>query len=124
MFGGFGIFDGSGAEEHFAVKSLPHSHDGAAFEVTCSTCGRTQNVIIEWQQIAHAAHSPHLPPGQQLPRDPVTGLAWQYDPVQKRMWPQVGCIQCRALVGPSITPDEAARILNEGITAGFVQARR
>jgi hypothetical protein len=115
-----GIFEGTGATEVFEVKSLPHSPEGASFEVMCHQCGRAQKITLEWNQIAAAAMSPQT---QRLPVDPVTRLPWQYDPQERRMWPQIGCIQCRTLVGPSISPDEAARILREGQMAGLVRVQ-
>lgn len=121
MFGTFGIFDGTGATELFEVKSLPHSHEGASFEVTCDKCGRSQNITLEWAQIKDAAQSPQT---QRLPVDPTTRLPWIYDQRERRMWPQIGCLQCRNQVGPSITPEEAARILREGVSAGFIILRQ
>ena len=116
---GYGIFEGSGVEEHYKVKQHPHTTEGANFEVTCDNCGRANVVTLEWQQIADAAAAPQT---QRLPVDRVTGLAWQFH--GGRMWPQVGCVQCRHLIGPSLTPDEAGRLLREAQLAGLVQTQR
>lgn len=115
---GFGIFAGGGVEDHYKVKQHPHTREGANFEVTCDNCGRVNVVTLEWQQIADAALAPAT---QRLPVDRVTGLSWQI--ASGRMWPQIGCVQCRGLIGPSLTPDEANRMLREAQLAGLVQTR-
>lgn len=123
MFGSandFGIFSGSGVEEHFVVQQEPLSPEGATFRLNCPNCGNAQLVTIEWQQIADAAQAAHT---QRLPIDPVTRLSWLYDGQSRRMYPQVGCVVCRHLVGPSITPDEASRLLVSGEQSGFVRRR-
>ncbi len=117
---GFGIFDGAGVEEHYEVKSHPPTSEGATFEVTCDRCGNRQMITIEWQQIADAAR---VQQSGKLPVDPVTRMSWIYDAASRRMYPQIGCPNCRGLVGPSITPDEAARLLREAMMAGVVQSR-
>jgi hypothetical protein len=115
---GFGIFAGAGVEEHYKVKQHPHTVEGANFEVTCDNCGRVNVVTLEWQQIADAAAAPHT---QRLPRDPVTQLDWKIS--GGRMFPQIGCVQCRHLIGPSLTPDEANRLFREAQLAGLVRTR-
>ena len=118
--GGFGIFNGEGAEEQFEVKQLPSDLFGVHFRVNCDRCGNTQVNSIEWQQIADAAKVPQTSPPK-FPRDPVTGHEWAYDGASRRMWPQIGCTRCRHILGPSITPGEAARMLGDGISSGLVR---
>lgn len=117
--GGFGIFDGEGAEEQFDVKSLPPDQFGVHFRINCDRCGNTQINSIEWQQIADAAQVPQT---GKFPFDPTTRLTWQYDGASRRMWPQIGCTRCHHILGPTITPDEAARLLREGINSGLVRS--
>lgn len=121
MFGNYGIFDGSGAEQHYEVKQLPLRHEGVPFEVNCDHCGRTQEILLEWSQISQAAAAPQT---QQPPRDPVTNLPWMYDAQTKRMYPQIGCVQCRNQVGPSVSPDEAVKLLQQGVSSGLIRPRQ
>lgn len=119
---GFGIFEGSlGAQQHYQVKTLPLTREGVPFELNCDTCGRPQQITLEWTQLADAARAPQT---GNLPTDPATRMEWGYDKRTMRMFPRFGCAGCRREIAFSITPDEAARLLREGQMAGLVVLQR
>lgn len=103
---GFGSLHGEGIQQHGDVK-VEASPQGRNLHIFCDNCGVPNVVQVDWREIAWLAAG--VPPA-----------GWRYDPNTQRLIPHLGCPSCRFMQTPSVTPDEAARWLNAGVSAGSI----
>jgi hypothetical protein len=103
---GYGGLGGAAVEDHNRVRARP-TREGVKLQLACDNCGAPNIMTIEWPE-AIVISAGALPPG------------WKYD--QGYIRPEVGCAQCRRLVSPGVTPDEAKRWVTAGINAKFIDA--
>jgi hypothetical protein len=101
---GFGGLGGAAIENHHRANARPTA-EGVKVKLDCGTCGAPNVMTIEWPEAIIIAHGA-------IPKD------WVYEKGYIR--PEVGCAQCRRLVSPGITPDEAARWVKAAQNARFV----
>jgi len=105
---GFGALGGSAVENHHRVKAKP-TQEGVQVKIDCDSCGAPNVMTILWPE-AIVISVGAIPPN------------WRFDRGYIR--PQVGCGQCRRLVSPGVTPDEAERWVRAAISAKFVPAQK
>jgi hypothetical protein len=118
---GFGIFAGTNALEDLYECALHEmSPMGVTYRVRCDQCGNQQDITIGWQQIVDVAHIQRT---NRLPVDPETRQPWILD--KGRLYPNIGCIisSCRRPIHIAFTPDEAARVIQQGMSGGYIQSR-
>jgi len=118
----FGLFQGSGAlDEIYECPVSAMTQYGVTYRVRCDQCGNQQDITIGWQQIADVAHAPQT---NRLPVDPETRQPWAM--ANGRLHPNIGCINgsCRKPIYIAFTPDESARLVQQGISGGFIRPSR
>lgn len=105
---GFGGLGGAAVENHHKARAKP-ARDGVKIQLSCDNCGAPNVLTAEWPEvifISAGAIPPH----------------WEYERGYIR--PKIGCAQCRRLVSPGMTPDEAKRYVIAGINAKFVNPQQ
>lgn len=102
--GGFGALDGLGAANHYSVQPKMTA-EGMTFQIVCDNCGQKNALTVEWVELVVAGFS-RMPPN------------WKYK--DGRMYPDVGCGNCRYLTTVDMTPDEAGKYVKQGAMAGYV----
>jgi hypothetical protein len=105
---GYGGLSGAGAESHDKATARPTA-EGVKISLSCDNCGSPNILTIEWPEVI-VISTGHLPHG------------WRVD--QGYVRPEVGCANCRRLVTPGVTPDEAQRWVRAGISAQFVNPQQ
>ena len=105
---GYGGLGGAGAEGHDRATAKPTA-EGVKVALNCDNCGSPNILTIEWPE-AIIISAGRLPPN------------WKVD--QGYIRPEVGCANCRRLVTPGVTPDEAQRWVKAGINARFVDPKQ
>lgn len=123
MFGKMsdGIFESSGAMEEINECQLVEMNAyGVSYQLRCEICGNNQRISIAWPQIIQVAQMPRT---RAFPVDPETRQPWVLE--GGRLYPNIGCIgvSCRKPIKLTFTPDEAARLVQQGVSAGFIQSR-
>jgi hypothetical protein len=101
---GFGGLGGSAVENHHKAKAKP-TRDGVKIALDCGTCGSPNIMTVDWQEAVVISQGA-IPPN------------WVYE--QGYIRPEVGCAQCRRLVSPGVTPDEAKRWVTAAVNARFI----
>ena len=105
---GYGGLGGAGADNHEKATARPTAQ-GVVIALNCDNCGSPNRLTIEWPE-AIVISTGNLPQG------------WKID--QGYIRPDVGCANCRRLVTPGVTPDEAQRWVKAGISARFVNPQQ
>lgn len=105
---GCGGLSGAAAENHSRAKAKTTA-DGVKISFDCDNCGAPNVLTIDWPE-AIIISTGRLPRG------------WKLE--QGYIRPEIGCAQCRRLVTPGVTPDEAKRWVTAGINARFVNAQQ
>lgn len=105
---GFGGLGGAAIENLHKTTARP-TKDGVKVKLDCSSCGAPNVMTIEWPE-AIVISVGAIPPG------------WKYDSGYIR--PEIGCAQCRRLLSPGVTPDEATRWVKAAVNARFVDPQQ
>jgi hypothetical protein len=103
---GYGVLGGLGAEAQHKV-TMARTEDGSGMSATlpCAVCGQPCKIDIGWQEFVYGMNGA-LPPG------------WVYNQEHGGMQPHVGCRSCSRALGVVFTPDECARYVKAGVSAG------
>lgn len=108
-----GIHEGIGLDDFEGVreKLVP---EGLELFMKCKLCGKDHRVILEWEELfVVGSNTPGLPP--------ILPPGWQYSSVNQDAYNAMSCGKCRGPgVAPHVTPEEARRLVNQGVSRGLV----
>jgi len=108
-----GIHDGRGLEDFEGVKERI-VNEGLQLQMKCRLCGKAHNVVLEWEELFVVGSNtpgtaPLLPP------------RWQYSENNQDAYTALQCSRCHGPgLAPHMTPDEARKVVNQGLSRGFV----
>ena len=105
---GYGGLGGMAVENLHKAKAKTTAA-GVLVKLDCGTCGAPNVMTIDWPE-AIIISAGAIPRGWTLDRGHVR--------------PEIGCGQCKRLVTPAVTPDEAQRWVKAGIAARFVNPQQ
>lgn len=101
----YGVLGGEALDELDSVETKLEK-DGVLFLLKCRDFGHANGILVSWQDIITLANA-------------VCPAAWEKTP-QGRAFPRVGCRLCHELCTMELTPDEAGRYVQQGMSAGLV----
>lgn len=108
-----GIHEGGGLSDFEDVKEKIVA-DGLQLQMKCRLCGKAHNVVLEWEELFVVGSNG---PGA----SPLLPANWQYSNNNQDAYTAIQCSRCHGPgLSPHVTPDEARKIVNQGVSRGFV----